>query len=208
MRSPPLEFTTRRCDGDDALLLSWTWQAPVADQTPSQVVRDLQRALHALRDDLGQGNEGVDLPGILVIDDVDARLAQTVRVEPSLVAQRIEAGGDDERGWLPREVAGAHRRRARIRPIRLAAQILLGVPQDAIAWDDVAVHEVAMRGRVVGEIDGGIDQYLAGGHGQLGAGSKLGHDGREVAARRVSRHGHAARIRTDLAPACSEKAIG
>src|SRR5262250_874131 len=141
MRSPPLEFTIRRCDGDDALLGSWAWQAPIADQTPSQVVGDLQRALHALRDDLGQGNESMDLPGILVMDDVDARLAQTVRIEPPLVAQRIEAGGDDEPGRLPREIAGAHRRRARIRPIRLAPQILLRVPQNAIAWEDVAVHE-------------------------------------------------------------------
>ena len=50
----------------------------------------------------------MNLPRILVIDDVDARLAQTVRVDASLLAQGIEARGDDQSGRLAREVGRAH----------------------------------------------------------------------------------------------------
>src|SRR5262249_3099968 len=75
-------------------------------QSLAQVVRDLERARHALGDRLGQRDEGVDLARVFTVDDLHAGVAQPIAVRPRLLAQRIEARGDDHR----RRLTGERRR--------------------------------------------------------------------------------------------------
>src|SRR5262249_26976749 len=99
-----------------------------SSQAPAQVVRDLERAGHALWDRLGQRHERVDLAGILAVDDVHAGLAQPVAVGAALVAKRVEARGDDHGGRLALEARRAERRASHVAPVRTASQVLLHVP--------------------------------------------------------------------------------
>src|SRR5215470_11248587 len=82
-------------------------------QSLAQVVRDLERARHALRDGLGQRDEGMDLTRVLAVDDFHTRVTQPIAVGASLLAQRIEARGDDHGSRL----AGELRRAQRGRPV-------------------------------------------------------------------------------------------
>src|SRR5512145_129819 len=153
-----------------------SWSA----ELPAQVLRDLQRAAQTLRDRLGQRHERVDLSRILPIDHVHAGRAETIRVVTALVAERIEAGGDDHGRRLAGQARRTQRRGAQVRLVRPAPQILLRVPLDALARDDVAILEVAMRFRVEREVDGGVDQDLARGQWDRGSRRALGDDGREI----------------------------
>src|SRR3989442_4424580 len=83
---------------------------PRSPEPPSQVVGDLQRGGHALRDGLGQRHERVDLPGVLAAYDVHARRPQPVAVRASLVPERVAPAGDDPRGGLGGQAQRAYRR--------------------------------------------------------------------------------------------------
>src|SRR5881398_1401410 len=104
-------------------------------QTLTQVLGDLERARHALRNGLGQRHERVDLTGILAVDHVHAGIAQAIAVGPTLVAKRIKPGRDDHGRWLALETGRTQRRGSPIRLVRIALQILLHVPEDPIARD-------------------------------------------------------------------------
>ena len=52
-----------------------------------QIVPDLHRAGQTLGDGLGEGDEGVDLAGVLERDDVDPGRAQAIGIGLPLVAE-------------------------------------------------------------------------------------------------------------------------
>src|SRR2546430_16766646 len=59
-------------------------------QTLTQVLGDLERARHALRNDFGQRHELVDLTGILALDLVQTDIAQAIVVSPTPISKRIK----------------------------------------------------------------------------------------------------------------------
>src|SRR4026208_737768 len=111
--------------------------------TGAQVFADLQRAGHPLRNGARWRDEGVDLSGVLAALDIRVRLAKGLRVRVPLVPQRVEARGDHEGRRLAAEVA-ANGRGADVGLVALAPQILLRVPENAVARNDVPVLELAM----------------------------------------------------------------
>jgi hypothetical protein len=125
----------------------------------------------------------------------------------ALVAQRIEARGDDQRGRLAAQVA-QDRRHARILLVGLPPQVLLRVPDHPVAGNDVAVLHLAVGRRAEREVGGGVDEHLTGGHGQARPRRELGHHRREIAAGGVAAHCHARRVHTQLAAVLADPSIG
>ena len=149
----------------------------------------------------------MDLSGVLAIDDVDARGAEPLGVGVPFVAEWIEPCRDDQRRRLAGEILRAQRRGARVVTVGVRRQILRRVPLDAVARDDVALDELAMRCRVEREIDGGIDQHLARRHGHAGLRRELRHHRRQIPSGRVARDGDTRGIRAELGRVRAKPAI-
>src|SRR5258707_1071207 len=78
----------------------------------------------------------------------------------SLVAQGIEAGGDDEGRGEAGAAGGAKGRGPPIGDIVRPGEIVAGKPGDAGAGQHIALGKEVVRGLVVGEIGRRIDQEL------------------------------------------------
>src|SRR5207244_13633788 len=78
-------------------------------QTLTQVLGDLERARHALRNGLGQRHERVDLTGILAVEHVHAGLAQAIAGGATPAAKRIKPARGHHGRWPAPEAGRAPR---------------------------------------------------------------------------------------------------
>ena len=111
---------------------------------------------------------------------------QLVGVRLAFVAQRIELGGQDQRGRQLREVLRVQRRRHRVGSFRGVRQVVVPEPLHAGARQQIAIGVGAVRSRIEVGVGDRIHEQLKRDRGAVSVARHLAHDRGEVAAGAVA----------------------
>src|SRR6267378_1415408 len=161
--------------------------------------RDVGGGAVAGGDEPSHRHEAVDHPAIVDVVNLDTRVRESRRVGRALVAQRVEARGDDERRRKTRERRRAQRRNAPVLRLARRLQVVIREPAHAVAREHVAFGEIAIRLRFSGDVRHGVDEHLKRDDRPAGIACHERYDRGEVTAGAVSGDGDTPAIEAELA---------